>query len=61
MSSIYIQCIINLIQDFEAHSGKSEYEDLVQAVPGPSTMKERGHQNPAAFLIMASGLDAVLN
>lgn len=44
-------------EDFEAHHGKSEYEDLMQAAPGPSTMKERGHQSPAAFLIMASGLD----
>lgn len=44
-------------EDFDFHRGKSEYEDVMQAAPGPSTMKERGHQAPAAFLIMASGLD----
>ncbi|MBN3317502.1 YH24 aminopeptidase, partial [Atractosteus spatula] len=43
--------------DFEFHRGKSEYEDLLQSNNLPSTLTPRGHQTPAAFLIMASGLD----
>uniref|UniRef100_A0A8C4QDD3 Zgc:152830 n=1 Tax=Eptatretus burgeri TaxID=7764 RepID=A0A8C4QDD3_EPTBU len=45
-------------EDFEFHKGKSEYEDVLQANNLPSTSTPRGHQAPAAFLIMASGLDA---
>ena len=37
--------------------GPSEYEDLLQCNNLPSTMTSRGHQFPAAFMIMASGLD----
>jgi len=44
-------------EDFEAHSGKTESEDVLQANNKPSTLTARGHQNPSAFLIMASGLD----
>jgi leucyl aminopeptidase len=44
-------------EDFKAHTGPSEYEDILQANNFPSTMTSRGHQNPSAFLIMASGLD----
>jgi len=44
-------------EDFVAHSGKSEYEDVLQAGGQPSAMTNRGHQAPSAFLIMASGLD----
>ena len=42
-------------EDYETHKGKSEYEDIMQVLnrSDPS----RGHQGPAAFLIMASGLD----
>ncbi|CAL1526701.1 unnamed protein product [Lymnaea stagnalis] len=43
--------------DFEFHKGKSEYEDVLQSNNHPSTMTNRGHQTPSAFLIMASGLD----
>ncbi|XP_005102298.1 putative aminopeptidase W07G4.4 [Aplysia californica] len=43
--------------DFEFHAGKSEYEDVLQANNSPSTMTNRGHQGPGAFLILASGLD----
>jgi len=32
-------------------------EDLVQANNAPSVRTPRGHQVPAAFMIMASGLD----
>ncbi|CAF0982637.1 unnamed protein product, partial [Brachionus calyciflorus] len=44
-------------EDYEAHKGKSEYEDIMQCYSKPSAMTGRGHQGPAAFLIMASGLD----
>ena len=39
--------------------GKSEYEDVLQANNLPSSRTARGHQAPAAFIIMASGLDKV--
>jgi len=39
------------------HAGPSEYEDVLQAGGQPSVATNRGHQAPAAFLIMASGLD----
>ncbi|XP_054707558.1 putative aminopeptidase W07G4.4 [Uloborus diversus] len=44
-------------EDYEFHKGKSEYEDVLQANNAPSSRTARGHQGPAAFLIMASGLD----
>jgi len=44
-------------EDYETHKGKSEYEDLQQAMSKPSADSSRGHQGPAAFLIMASGLE----
>jgi len=44
-------------EDYLAHKGESEYEDLLQSHGGPSINHNRGHQTPAAFLIMASGLD----
>ena len=43
--------------DFKVVAGRSEYEDILQATNNPSTMESRGHQFPAAFLILASGLD----
>lgn len=43
--------------DYEFHKGKSEYEDVLQCNNQPSSATARGHQSPAAFLIMASGLD----
>lgn len=46
-------------EDYENHKSKSEYEDLLQANTKPSVAGARGHQGPAAFLIMASGLDEV--
>lgn len=46
-------------EDYEFHKGKSEYEDILQANNLPSSATPRGHQTPAAFLIMASGLDQV--
>ncbi|XP_028654033.1 putative aminopeptidase W07G4.4 [Erpetoichthys calabaricus] len=44
-------------EDFDFHKGKSEYEDILQCNNLPSSATPRGHQTPAAFLIMASGLD----
>jgi len=44
-------------EDYIAHTGKSIYEDVIQANNQPSTRTARGHQNPSAFLIMTSGLD----
>ncbi|MGH0182913.1 UNVERIFIED_CONTAM: hypothetical protein FKN15_010910, partial [Acipenser sinensis] len=44
-------------EDFDFHRGKSEYEDILQCNNLPSSATPRGHQTPAAFLIMASGLD----
>ncbi|XP_054258683.1 putative aminopeptidase W07G4.4 isoform X2 [Macrosteles quadrilineatus] len=44
-------------EDFDFHKGKSEGDDVHQANNLPSTRTPRGHQGPAAFLIMASGLD----
>jgi hypothetical protein len=46
-------------EDYENHKGKSDYEDLLQANTKPSVAGARGHQGPAAFLLMASGLDQV--
>ena len=44
-------------EDFEFIAPPTEYEDVVQANNKPSTLTDRGHQYPAAFLIRASGLD----
>lgn len=44
-------------EDYKTHSAKTEKEDVVQSSGRPSTQSSRGHQAPAAFLIMASGLD----
>ena len=45
-------------EDYDNHKGKSEYEDLTQ-VSNNKSDRSRGHQGPASFLIMASGLDNV--
>lgn len=44
-------------EDYEWVEGKSEYEDLLQCHTLHWTKTPRGHQYPAAFMIMASGLD----
>eukprot|EP00128_Syssomonas_multiformis_P007860 Colp12_sorted_trinity150504_noHs@987 len=44
-------------EDYNFVAPKSKYEDVVQANNVPSTMTARGHQYPAAFMIIASGLD----
>ncbi|MBN3294979.1 YH24 aminopeptidase, partial [Amia calva] len=43
-------------EDYEFHRGRSEYEELLQSNNLPSSATPRGHQTPAAFLTMASGL-----
>ncbi|KAH8361882.1 hypothetical protein KR200_006266, partial [Drosophila serrata] len=43
--------------DFAFNAGRVIGEDLVQANNAPSVKTPRGHQVPAAFMIMASGLD----
>lgn len=44
-------------EDFAFHRSKTYGEDLLQCNNLPSSRTPRGHQTPAAFLIMASGLD----
>jgi leucyl aminopeptidase len=44
-------------EDFDFHRAKAYGEDLLQCNNLPSSRTPRGHQTPAAFLIMASGLD----
>lgn len=47
------------LKDYRMVTGRSEYEDILQCNNEPSSMTERGHQFPAAFLIRTSGLDKV--
>ncbi|CAH1784087.1 unnamed protein product [Owenia fusiformis] len=44
-------------EDYEFCAAPSEYEDVLQCNNAPSTMTARGHQFPAAFMIVSSGLD----
>lgn len=46
-------------EDFHFHEGRTEGDDIYQAPPEGSKTVNRGHQNPSAFLIMASGLGKV--
>ncbi len=46
-------------EDYEINRGHTEYEDLLQCNNTPSSATPRGHQMPAAFMTVASGLDAV--
>lgn len=43
--------------DYSKVAGKSEYEDLLQSTNNPSTAEPRGHNFPAAFMVIGSGLD----
>ncbi len=52
-----IECIIS--KDFKHHKGQNEYEDLLQCEAKPSALSSRGHQGPAAFLMMGSLLEKV--
>nr|AAV59016.1 leucyl aminopeptidase [Fasciola hepatica] len=44
-------------EDYEFNRGKTEYEDTLQCNNLPSSATPRGHQIPAAFMALASGLD----
>ncbi|KAJ6637518.1 putative aminopeptidase W07G4.4 [Pseudolycoriella hygida] len=44
-------------EDFSAHQSKILGEDVIQANNLPSSRTPRGHQTPAAFMMLASGLD----
>jgi leucyl aminopeptidase len=41
--------------------GKGEAEDVLQCNNKPSSQTARGHQGPAAFLVLTSGLDKVIS
>lgn len=45
-------------EDFAFHRGQCLGEDVLQANNLPSSKTPRGHQSPAAFMMMASGLTA---
>ncbi|XP_063925456.1 putative aminopeptidase W07G4.4 [Zophobas morio] len=44
-------------EDFQMHRGECVGDDVRQGNNQPSSRTPRGHQGPAAFLILASGLD----
>lgn len=44
-------------EDYKFNKGPSEYEDILQCNNAPSTRTPRGHQIPASFMIVTSGLD----
>lgn len=44
-------------EDFSAHQSKILGEDVIQSNNLPSSRTPRGHQTPAAFMMLASGLD----
>ncbi|RUS75369.1 hypothetical protein EGW08_016859 [Elysia chlorotica] len=44
-------------EDYEFHTDTSDYADVLQCNNQASTMTNRGHQGPSAFLILASGMD----
>lgn len=44
-------------EDFDQHCGKCYGEDVLQANNLPSSRTPRGHQSPAAFMMLSTGLD----
>lgn len=44
-------------EDFDFHCGKCYGEDVIQANNLPSSKTVRGHQSPAAFMMLSTGLD----
>lgn len=44
-------------EDYKFVAGRNEYEDVIQCNNAPSSRTPRGHQFPAAFMAMSSGLD----
>lgn len=47
--------------EFNVVISTNQYEDIIQSKTLTSPNVPRGHQYPAAFLIMGSGLDRVIN
>ncbi|CAH8628750.1 unnamed protein product [Dicrocoelium dendriticum] len=45
-------------EDYEAHNAQEEYADLINTARPVGGRRVRGHQSPAAFMILASGLDS---
>lgn len=45
-------------EDYDFIRPRTQADDVLQCNNAPSTMTDRGHQFPAAFLLRASGLDA---
>lgn len=45
------------LDDIDYHRGKAQGDDILQSGNVPSSRTPRGHQTPAAFLLLASGLD----
>merc|ERR1711935_1069202 len=43
-------------EDYQFHMGKDEQSDILQCNNAPSSRTPRGHQTPAAFMILTSGL-----
>jgi len=43
-------------EDYEFHMGKDEQSDVLQCNNKPSSQTARGHQTPAAFMILTSGM-----
>lgn len=44
-------------EDLAFHRGRAAGDDIMQSNDLPSSRTPRGHQTPAAFLLLASGLD----
>lgn len=56
----YIYLLTVVLQNvFYIYKGKADGDDILQSNNKPSSKTPRGHQTPAAFLMMASGLDKV--
>ncbi|TGZ68086.1 hypothetical protein CRM22_004457 [Opisthorchis felineus] len=45
-------------EDFDAHKAQEDYADLINSARPVGGKRVRGHQSPAAFMIVASGLDS---
>lgn len=45
------------LDDIQFHRGKAQGDDILQCNNKPSSQTPRGHQGPAGFLLLASGLD----
>lgn len=48
-------------EDYDAYNAQEEYADLINTSRPVGGRRVRGHQSPAAFMILASGLDSHMN